>query len=264
MTVQPQFFDWVRSGLPFDQPPYEACSPNLRALRDYIVGRWPGGQDLGCEGDRTVRQGVTQSEHSWGAAWDWRYPAGAGPEISRWVIDHSRELGVCSIHDYLGDRIWRAGRTEALTDAHGAWWRTQNGAGAGMGESWADYFHFVTTFDMFHNTTRVADRLPPPLPPPPDPIPGVDVSENLVYFPSIESQGDPRWTVMREVGLELQGLDGEYVDKALPVYDAASGTILLTEELEVVRFIERHRIVGEPPSSLTTAAMDAWRERQDR
>ena len=169
MTVQQTFDNWVNSGLDWDKAPYEACSPNLLLLRTELGKRWPVGENLGCHADRDIRAGGTPSEHSWGAALDWRYPDGVADEVLSWVIGNSAELGICSIHDYLGCRIWRAGRTPSKNPND--WWRAQTPSTAnGMGQSWANYFHFVTTIGKFGDTTPIADRLAPtqPVPVPPE------------------------------------------------------------------------------------------------
>lgn len=168
MTILTKYFDWQKSGINWDAPPHESCSPNLNTFEDFVMDRW-GGQDLGCHGDRTNREGSTQSVHSWGAAWDWRYDklsivgiaigrVRALTEIIPWVINNSAELHIMAIHDYYGDRIWRAGRTTNVAEAHTAWWKKQYGAGSGMGESWATYFHFETNKEGFSDATPIEQR----------------------------------------------------------------------------------------------------------
>lgn len=167
MTVATKFFNWPRSGIDNERPPYEACSPNLVTLRSYLQGRW-GGEYLGCHGDRDNRDGTSLSTHAYGAALDWRYPTRqlAVAEILPFLIDNSAELGIMSIHDYVADRIWHAGRTSSTNPAD--WWKIQNGAGAGMGEAWATYLHIETHPDAFALSTPIADRLTTQ-PPNPDP-----------------------------------------------------------------------------------------------
>jgi hypothetical protein len=159
MTIQRSFFNWGSSGLNYNIWPYETCSPNLVQLLLFLQGQC-GGYSLGCEGDRTIRDGSSISSHSYGAAFDWRYtpvPSGvknvtrdtAVKTVLPWVINNSAELGIQAIHDYAGDRIWRAGRTSNVAEAQTTWWKKQYGAGGGMGESWATYFHFETTKDKF-------------------------------------------------------------------------------------------------------------------
>lgn len=190
MTIQRHFFSWANSGLPYDKDPWEQCSPNLIQLGRYFLSF--GGQDLGCEGDRPIRAGTTISEHSWGAARDLRYEppwltnttASAWEsrelalEFVDWVIDWSVELHICRIHDYVGDRIWTAGRTANVDEAHTLWWKPQGGGGA-MGDSWARYFHFVTTFDGWDDDTPIDARgIPLFNEPPPPPIPPIEPQED--------------------------------------------------------------------------------------
>lgn len=183
MSIQTNFFNWATSGLPYSEPPFEDCSPNLVQLRKYLRERW-GGYSLGCEGDRPIREGTAISSHAFGAAEDWRYtPVVSGSkdvprhvaigEVLPFVINHSAELHIDAIHDYFGDRIWRAGRTPYTADAHTSWWKQQNGNGSGMGETWATYFHFETNYDGWGDATAIVDRLHG-APPDPGPTPPVD------------------------------------------------------------------------------------------
>ena len=190
MTVQRTFFDWARSGLDWDAAPYEQMSPNLLALNEWLVVNF-GGQPLGLDDfDREIRTGGTISDHAYGAALDWRYEPGFLPDTSpvvvarpealklvEHIIDWSAELHIDRIHDYVGDRIWTAGRTADVADAHGAWWKPQAGAGAGMGEGWARYFHFATHRDGWADGMPVVARgvpMPGPQPTPEPPTPTKD------------------------------------------------------------------------------------------
>ena len=171
MTIQTSFFDWAHSGIDWNAPPYEAMAPNLVALNNWLVTNF-GGQNLGLDDfDREIRSGGTISDHAYGAAIDWRYepswlpntsprtlPRAEALKLADHIIDWSAEMGIQRIHDYVGDRIWTAGRTSNIADAHGAWWKPQNGAGSGMGESWARYFHFATTKGAFANSTPIVLR----------------------------------------------------------------------------------------------------------
>lgn len=164
MTIQRTFFNWEASGINWDAPPYESCSPNLTTLKNHLISVW-GGKSLGCHVDRNIVGGSRVSTHSYGAALDWSY---GGNRVKTtivtipWLIQNSAELGIDAIHDYVGDRIWRAGRTSDIRDAHSLWWKDQNGAGSQMGESWATWLHIETTKDSFSNTTPIPDRLAPP------------------------------------------------------------------------------------------------------
>ena len=109
--------------------------------KSYVLGRWPGGVDLGTWGVRNIRGGETLSVHAVGRAWDWRY-ANPGPgraaaeEAMAFTIDNHELLGIQAIHDYVDCRIWRSSR-----GGSGPAWKTQK-PGNGMGESWASWLHF--------------------------------------------------------------------------------------------------------------------------
>lgn len=160
MSIQPVFFDWVKSGIDPTKAPYNACSPNLHTNRGDLDIRFGVGDYLGCHADRPIRTGTTPSEHSWGAALDWRYPPGTQAQVLNHLINTSKERHIVAIHDYLGCRIWRAGRTTKISDAHTLWWKTQpvNPAN-GMGQSWATYIHIVTDRDGFFDTELISERL---------------------------------------------------------------------------------------------------------
>lgn len=194
MTIQRTFFDWARSGLDWSVDPWEDMSPNLLEIHRWLVGNY-GGQPLGLDDfNREIRSGGTISDHAYGSALDWRHgpnwlpgtnpveiPRARALEIIDHIINWSAEFGVDRIHDYVGDRIWTAGRTANVADAHGAWWKKQNGAGSGMGESWAQYFHIATTHaDYFNDIPIVARGIPlvgaTPTPPPPD----VTIEEDMM------------------------------------------------------------------------------------
>lgn len=165
MAVQATFFNWQRSGLNWDAPPYEACSPNLTEILKYITTRW-GGRSLGCHHDRPIVGGRAPSSHAFGAALDWRYGDVMDrgellTEVIPWLVDNSAELGIDAIHDYAGDRIWRAGRTADIGDAHTLWWKTQNGAGGQMGHPSSVWLHLETPPSRWDDRSPVVERLAP-------------------------------------------------------------------------------------------------------
>lgn len=166
-------FDWRRSGLDWDAPPYESSSPNLLAIAKYMRETFGGGS-MGIHFDKNTSNGVV-SEHSWGAAddWgtgqaqvDWIKSVGkpAGKVLTReqhfaaidWVVAHSAELHIQSIVD-IG-RSWRADRT----DNGALGWKPYDSGYTG-------HAHLVTTFDGWGDDTPVADRLNPSTPDPGDP-----------------------------------------------------------------------------------------------
>lgn len=182
MTVNTVHTDW-QTHQPAPDPRYDHCSPNIVAIYEAMAKRW-GCTDIGCYGWRPIRGGTAPSSHGFGAARDIRYDHVGRYEalnsILPYLIDHSLELHISAIHDYVGCRIWHAGRTANVADAHGAWWKAQTphsqGGGQGMGDAWATYFHVETTEAGWHDGTEVTERggvkPVPPIPVPPQPTPG--------------------------------------------------------------------------------------------
>lgn len=174
MTVATSFFNWQTSGLDPLASPYEQKSPNLVALDDYLLDRW-GGQVVGGHRNRDIGSSGKWSTHAYGAASDWRYEAVTNgnrepgriitvSEIIPWLIDWSHELGIDAIHDYVGSRIWRAGRTSSPDPND--WWKHSDGDA--MGEAWAQWLHTETHRDSFMWSTPIDQRLvsqstPPPI-----------------------------------------------------------------------------------------------------
>ena len=163
MTVQARFFDWSRSGLNWDAPPWESCSPNLRAIDAELNRRWGKARNLGCHHDRNIVGGGSISTHAYGAALDWRWGDVADrakllDEIIPWLVSNSAELGVQAIHDYAGDCIWRPPGTSGRS-ASGSGWKIQNGAGGQMGKSSSVWLHIETHRDSYFDATPVVDRL---------------------------------------------------------------------------------------------------------
>lgn len=180
MTIGTEHKNW-QTHRPAPDAKYTRCSPNILAIFDEMGKRW-GCTDIGCYGWRPIRGGSTPSSHGFGAARDIRYDAigryRAIVEIIPWLIDNSAELHISQFHDYIGCRIWQAGRTTNVARAHTEWWRTQPVSSNGMGQSWATYFHIETTLSGWHDLTPIANRtliVPEPIPdpdPPPTPLPG--------------------------------------------------------------------------------------------
>lgn len=167
------FYNW-QAGL---QPgaPYTRTSPNLTLLRAELGKRF-GGTYLGGYGVRTVRAGETWSSHAFGAAIDWRIEDAAirGAAIA-WLVEHHAALGVQAVHDYVGSRIWRAGRYPGQPAS--TWWRPQQPSTAtGMGQPWARWLHVETDRSNWANDTPIVQRLgEQPAPPAPsfDPAAGL-------------------------------------------------------------------------------------------
>jgi len=159
MWLRATFFDWSSKG---DDALYNRCSPNLVAIKTWAENTW-GMHSLGCYGERPVRGGVRPSPHSHGAAIDLSYGEGAERRalcldvILPTLIRNRDQLGVQAIHDYIGSRIWRVGRTLDGDSAEIEWWRHQS-TGQGMGERWATYLHIETTLLGWGTDTPVDER----------------------------------------------------------------------------------------------------------
>lgn len=151
-----------------DRSRFAQASPNLRALRDYLLKRW-GGQYLGIMGVRAVRGGSAESSHSFGAALDWRYQ-NPGPgrdvcvrEVLPFLVDHHELLGVQLIVDYIGARAWNVDR--AGTEMA---WRAMNASRTtGVGQAWAGWLHIETDAKSWERGTPIEERFPPPFEFPP-------------------------------------------------------------------------------------------------
>ena len=121
--------------------PSDGPTPGIENWKSYVLGRWPGGIDLGTWGVRNIRGGTTLSVHAVGRAWDWRYAKpGPGRDAAdaaiAFTIENHEALGIQAIHDYVECRIWRSDRS-----GRGPGWKQQP-AGNGMGEAWAAWLHF--------------------------------------------------------------------------------------------------------------------------
>lgn len=167
MTVGTEFFLWSAKS---DDPAFNSCSPNLTLIGNYMGQRF-GTWFNGCFVERNIRGGEVPSAHSHGAATDRNYPDRliARTQLIPFLIDNSKELHIQAIHDYFGSRIWKAGRTSNIGDAHTSWWKPNTGPN--MGESWATYIHIETTLRGWGDQTPILVRLgstdpvPPPTPP---------------------------------------------------------------------------------------------------
>lgn len=214
MAVATRFHNFQVLGAPPAIATFAAAgnsSPNLRAIHDHLIDRY-GGQNLGFRPNpRPVRGGSTPSTHTWGAL-DWRYEDSPEPaivgrpgpgrhilltEIIPFLIDHSAELGIQAIHDYVGSRIWRAWRP---VDQGGAGWRPQS-PGSQMGQPWAKWIHVEVHPDDWFDGRTVTERTtpapPPPPPPPPAPAPpeGESMFLELVRLDGPGSQDSPAYAV---------------------------------------------------------------------
>lgn len=153
MALMTKFFNWQSSK---PGAPYTKSSPNLIALRKYLIEKY-GGQSLGIYGNRSITGGRSPSSHAFGAAMDWRYQ-NPGPgrqvltgEIIPFLINHSLELGIQAVHDYFGCQVWRAGR---------GWAAQRKGShGGSMGAGWATWIHIEVHPDNWHDGRPVIEKL---------------------------------------------------------------------------------------------------------
>lgn len=122
-------------------PPSAGPTAGILRWKSFVMGRWPGGSDLGTWVVRPIRGGGSLSVHAVGRAWDWRY-AGPGPgrrvaeEAMAFAIEHHELLGIQAIHDYVAGRIWRSSRP-----GQGPAWKAQPPSNE-MGQSWATWLHW--------------------------------------------------------------------------------------------------------------------------
>lgn len=212
MTVT--FFNWQTSGLTPGVAPYNKLSPNLGCLRDELGKRF-GGTWLGGYGVRPIRAGTAPSSHGFGAAFDWRNPNHeVRKAIMDWLIANHVALGVQSIHDYFGCRIWHANRYPSQDPK--TWWRPQVANPAnGMGQSWAVYLHIETDRSNWANDVPIPNRLGVTSNPAPAPKPVVSFDpKNGVFglYPldknkqTIRETDDPVSQAVADLTKYLQGV----------------------------------------------------------
>lgn len=141
MTYAHEFVSWQDQVT--EPPEHPFCSVALYELRTALERRWGEGQTLGCLNRVLIPDTNVRSSHWYGAAIDWRPLTDRLTivnEIIPYCVAWSEEWGLQRLHDYIGCRIWTAGRTPLDAEACSAWWKAQR-PGHGMGESWATYLH---------------------------------------------------------------------------------------------------------------------------
>jgi hypothetical protein len=79
-------------------------------------------------------------------------------EVIPHLITWSRPWHLQAIHDYVGCRIWRAGRTSSPAAAFDGWWKTQPADTHGMGSSWATWIHLEVTPDGWGDARQWDER----------------------------------------------------------------------------------------------------------
>jgi hypothetical protein len=151
-------FNYQRDRVPVSKVALRGDSPTLVRLSEFLLTCY-GGQSLGIGSNRPVRGGISPSTHNYGAALDWRYAnVGVGRiEVGRklaldiidWIDAHALDIGIQQMHDYQGGRIWKIGRG----------WQAQKPNSTGMGQSWAQWFHFEVHPDAWRNESRIITRV---------------------------------------------------------------------------------------------------------
>ena len=146
------FYNWQKA-TKADAIRYKTSSPNLLAIKDEVMKRF-GGTNNGLYAKRPIRGGEAPSSHSFGSAWDWRYPSRkVAIDVMNWLVQNSAEFGVQAVHDYVGCRIWRSKRINGKSG-----WLKQKPDQQGMGQAWAKWIHIETTKTMWKNNTPIANR----------------------------------------------------------------------------------------------------------
>jgi hypothetical protein len=126
--------------------PYNQCSPNLVQLLAYMKSKW-GGQSLGCHLDRTIAGSSTLSTHAWGAALDYLPNGGNATgkaSVFPFLIAHSAELRINTIHDYVRQAMWKPNL---------GW------VAANIGSSGGQWMHIEVTPAGFLDSRTVEQRL---------------------------------------------------------------------------------------------------------
>jgi Putative peptidoglycan binding domain len=200
--------------------PSKGPTPGIENWKHYVLGRWPGGIDLGSFGVRNMRNSSKLSVHAVGRAWDWRY-ADPGPgraaadEAIAYALDHHEALGIQAVHDYVNCTIWRSSRA-----GMGPAWKRQKPS-SDMGQGWAKWLHWEVHPDAALHTATVEQIIAGT----PQPKPRESTSASLP-LPKLKRG------------------------------DVGSGVTLLQEVLSFWRYYSK-RIDGEF-GPLTEAAVAAW------
>jgi hypothetical protein len=142
------YYNWQKA-TKADALRFRKASPNLVQLKDHLIKVW-GGSSVGIYSKRAVRGGTAPSSHSFGAALDWRHGTRrTSLAAMAFMIKNHEKLGVQMIIDYVGCRIWVAGR---------GWKPAEANAKTGMGTAWAKWVHVETTKDAWSINTPILDR----------------------------------------------------------------------------------------------------------
>lgn len=242
MAIATEFSDWQRSSAKPGRAPYDRCSPNLDAIGRYLRARW-GGQSLGCYVVRPVVGGSRPSSHSYGAALDWRY-ANPGPgrdvllrDILPWLVNHSAELGIQALHDYVGSRIWRANRSG---DANGGW--KKQSPGSQMGQSWAQWIHVEVHPDAWADGRSVEDRI-------------AQDTEEIDMIALDFAPNTPGWIALLWTGETLAHIVDGNADAVLR---RAKVQRQIISKAELSGIIRSSRTIGNAPPGLPSDLVSVW------
>lgn len=205
------FYSWQKR--PYDsmgKAPYNHFSPNLEQVaiwtRANYGAKGGSGYVVRATKDSNPDNDDTPSSHGFGSAWDGTITNDARraqfitfllsevTAVLRWDATQSKWVpcqpyqirvydlfGIQAIHDYVGCRIWRVGRTTSKNPND--WWKHQTPDKAGMGQPWAKWLHIETTPDRWEDRTPIAARLtgvglPTSSPAPSPSVPGTNTTSN--------------------------------------------------------------------------------------
>lgn len=179
------FYSWQKR--PYDsmgKAPYNHFSRNLEQVAIWTRANFGAtggsGYVVRATKDSNPNNDNVPSSHGFGSAWDGtirddakraQFIAFLLSEVTavvkwdgtKWVPSAPYKIrvydlfGVQAIHDYVGCRIWRVGRTTSTNPND--WWKHQTPDAAGMGQPWAKWLHLETTPDRWEDATPIAARL---------------------------------------------------------------------------------------------------------
>lgn len=164
MTVASNYYNYQSANINTDPLYNKGESPAITSLKSHVMKHY-GGLNLGTFNVRPIRGGSAPSTHAFGAAWDWRYMNTDGTglvgrakmlnTVMPFLINHSYELGIQMVADYVGCTIWKASRSG---DPSGGW-KAQARNSEGMGQSWAGWLHIEIHPSEWHDGRPVSDKL---------------------------------------------------------------------------------------------------------
>lgn len=230
------FHNWQDGRAP--GAPFDRYSPNLIEVDRFLDHSWPAlewkGSGFNVRRAKNDDPTPEWSSHAFGAAKDRRYArlgrARLLAEVIPALIEHSAELHVQAIHDYVGARIWRAGRTSKISDASSSWWKPQRpSTGSGMGQPSSLWIHIETTLAGWGDSTPFASRLgttPPPATTP-TPTPGGVFMHETIRFGDVSADVFSAQLILRlKAGrrdVKADGKFGPITDRAIRDFQSSAG-----------------------------------------